>query len=264
MSGGFHAGGDDCCGFHLGGTCNPSSGSGLSIGGAVTGGTAGRVLYEGAGPVLADDAPFTWDETNNQLSVGAGALALPALVFGDTTTGLFRPAADQLAVAFAAALGIAMGAGTAPVMTLPDSDVRFAVGRAVIDARTADQLQLSHRDMTNAGQESLKQTATGRTDLNAASGQPLNLGTAGTPRWSLDATTGAWKPIADNSRNLGDTALRIVNSFWSGYMEISEMTAPAAPGSDKARLFVRDNGSAKSQLCVIFPTGAIQVIATEP
>ena len=31
-----------------------------------------------------------------------------------------------------------------------------------------------------------------------------------------------------------------------------------------ARLFCRDNGSGKSQLCVIFATGAIQVVATEP
>jgi hypothetical protein len=49
-----------------------------------------------------------------------------------------------------------------------------------------------------------------------------------------------------------------------GGVEMEEVTAPAAPATNKARLFVRDNGSGKTQLVVRFPTGAIQVIATEP
>lgn len=49
-----------------------------------------------------------------------------------------------------------------------------------------------------------------------------------------------------------------------GGIEFPEMTAPSAGASDTARLFCRDNGSGKSQLCVIFATGAIQVVATEP
>jgi hypothetical protein len=43
-----------------------------------------------------------------------------------------------------------------------------------------------------------------------------------------------------------------------------EMTEPSSPTANKARLFVRDNGSAKSQLCVVFGSGAVQVLATEP
>lgn len=39
---------------------------------------------------------------------------------------------------------------------------------------------------------------------------------------------------------------------------------PEAPPEDIARLFTRDNGSGKTQLCVRFHTGAIQVISTEP
>lgn len=48
------------------------------------------------------------------------------------------------------------------------------------------------------------------------------------------------------------------------HFEIAEMTAPAAPGADKARLYVEDNGSGKTRLVVKFPTGAAQVLATEP
>lgn len=40
-----------------------SAGGGIAIGDAISGGTAGRILYEGAGPVLADSANLTYDGT---------------------------------------------------------------------------------------------------------------------------------------------------------------------------------------------------------
>lgn len=39
-------------------------------------------------------------------------------------------------------------------------------------------------------------------------------------------------------------------------------TAPALAGSGV--FFFRDNGAGKSQFCVRFPSGAVQVLATEP
>jgi hypothetical protein len=47
------------------------------------------------------------------------------------------------------------------------------------------------------------------------------------------------------------------------YLDIQEMAAPASPAVNVARLFVRDNGAGKTELCVIFPTGAVQVIKTQ-
>jgi hypothetical protein len=52
--------------------------------------------------------------------------------------------------------------------------------------------------------------------------------------------------------------------FTTKFYELAEMSAPAAPGSNKARLFLRDNGSGKTQLCVRFNSGAIQVLSTQP
>jgi len=51
--------------------------------------------------------------------------------------------------------------------------------------------------------------------------------------------------------------------YTSKFHEMTEITAPAAPGSNKGRLFLRDNGG-KTQLCIRFSAGAIQVIATQP
>lgn len=48
------------------------------------------------------------------------------------------------------------------------------------------------------------------------------------------------------------------------YIEQTEIVDPAAPAANKARLYAKDNGAGKTQLVVRFPTGAVQVIATEP
>jgi hypothetical protein len=52
--------------------------------------------------------------------------------------------------------------------------------------------------------------------------------------------------------------------YMSKYQEMQEVTNPSAPAANKARIFVRDNGSGKTQLCVRFSSGAIQVIKTQP
>ena len=46
--------------------------------------------------------------------------------------------------------------------------------------------------------------------------------------------------------------------------EFGEIADPAAPAANSARLYAKDNGSGKTQLVVRFPTGAVQVLATEP
>jgi len=52
--------------------------------------------------------------------------------------------------------------------------------------------------------------------------------------------------------------------FASRFIEIGKIGRPQAPKADRARLYVRDDGTGKLQLVVRFPTGPVQVIATEP
>jgi len=47
------------------------------------------------------------------------------------------------------------------------------------------------------------------------------------------------------------------------YIEITEMTAPSAPAANNARLFCRDNGG-KTELCVMFSDGSVQMIKAQP
>jgi hypothetical protein len=52
--------------------------------------------------------------------------------------------------------------------------------------------------------------------------------------------------------------------YTTKWYELTEISAPAAPGANRARLFARVNGLGKTQLCVRFQSGAVQVIKTEP
>lgn len=49
-----------------------------------------------------------------------------------------------------------------------------------------------------------------------------------------------------------------------GDILFTERADPAAPAANKAVLYSKDNGGGKTQIVARFPTGAVQVIATEP
>lgn len=62
-------------------------------------------------------------------------------------------------------------------------------------------------------------------------------------------------------------AINYANKFivdGTGYVQLAKQTAPSSSPANTGRLFLRDNGGGKMQLAAIFPSGAIQAIATEP
>jgi hypothetical protein len=64
-----------------------------------------------------------------------------------------------------------------------------------------------------------------------------------------------------------DDTLRVGNAWAvhpNGYVAFSEASDPGLASVNTVRQFARDNGAGKTQLCVQFPTGAVQVLATEP
>lgn len=48
------------------------------------------------------------------------------------------------------------------------------------------------------------------------------------------------------------------------HIELTEITAPGNGAANSARLYAVDNGSGKTQLAVVFGSGAVQILATEP
>ncbi len=101
----------------------------------------------------------------------------------------------------------------------------------------------------------------------ATSAESAAFGQGATAYWKSTAVgKGA---IADTERSVAlghDTNTTANDQVQVGprHFEMSEVTEPGAPAANNARVFTRDNGSGKTQLCVRFPTGATIVIATEP
>ena len=83
------------------------------------------------------------------------------------------------------------------------------------------------------------------------------------------ASQGVWGHSPAGNGVVGSTTTGYAGYFSgkvysTAFYELSEIGTPAAPAPNRARLFVKDNGAGKTQLCVRFHTGAVQVIKTEP
>lgn len=77
---------------------------------------------------------------------------------------------------------------------------------------------------------------------------------------STSSTTGS--DLTLSRAAAGVMALR--GASVGGALEMLEMTAPAAGAANTVRLYAEDNGSGKTRLMAIFPTGAAQQVAIEP
>jgi hypothetical protein len=64
-------------------------------------------------------------------------------------------------------------------------------------------------------------------------------------------------------RVMKDGQLGVLNRVLEAPIDLPEVSTPTNPSSGIGRIFMRDNGSGKTQFCVIFPSGSVQVLATE-
>ncbi len=62
----------------------------------------------------------------------------------------------------------------------------------------------------------------------------------------------------------GVIGVRGASTSAGGALNFLEQTAPSAPASNQVVLYAEDNGSGKTRLMALFPTGAAQQVAIEP
>jgi len=108
----------------------------------------------------------------------------------------------------------------------------------------------------------------GTASLTASTGISLytastNAVSNGTKRWEI-TNLGHMLPGAASSYDVGSAALPLRNIFLGNYFDVAEMTPPAAPAANGARLYCDDNGAGKTRCSILFATGAAQQIAIEP
>jgi hypothetical protein len=88
------------------------------------------------------------------------------------------------------------------------------------------------------------------------------VGSGTVPNWTVITTVGL--RLGPDSTDPTERLEVEGNEILTGFLQLSEASDPAAPAANKARVYCRDNGAGKSQLVVRFPSGAVQIIATEP
>jgi hypothetical protein len=84
------------------------------------------------------------------------------------------------------------------------------------------------------------------------------------PFRGYDTAGGGWRSFVMDD---GAGNVVVTGGSASGYLDLGEFDTtndPGTPASGRGRLYLRDNGSGKVQLAVLFPSGAAQAIATEP
>lgn len=209
-----------------------------------TGGTVGGTATSGDSMALGP-----------QSSTGAAIRSVAAGVGATAST-----TQDGTAVGYAASAALeatAVGAST----------VAHSYGVAVGNAATTG----AHAENVAVGAG-----ATGTSSAATAVGRSATAGNAGTAL-GKGATASA---VASTALGYGATATHTyataigfnvattANYQIAGgakHVELTEVASePGAGAANSARLYVRDNGSGKTQLVVIFPTGAVQVLAAEP
>jgi len=117
---------------------------------------------------------------------------------------------------------------------------------------------------------------TGSLDLNYNGGRRALFGTPVSSSTGLhfyDEEVIGWTTTGNLAGGAADTLiisraasniLGISGASAGASIEVTEMTAPAAPAANKARIYIEDNGSGKTRLMIQFPSGAAQQIAIEP
>jgi len=199
---------------------------GVAIGDAVSGGTANAVLFVDASGNLGQDATnFKW---NNGLTLIAPSVTnTPLTVKG--TSGQSAPLQEWY-----------NGSG------VKTGDIQEHGQLALYAASSQINIQ-----NTGGGQGGMigRDTGSGGLAISANIGNLL---------FQAGGSANTIKLISNNG-----IIEAYDNSGGAGIL-LTEMTAPAAPAANKGVLFLQDNGSGKTQFCVRFPTGAVQVIATEP
>jgi hypothetical protein len=173
---------------------------------------------------------------NNSTGSDNSALGLNALVFN--TTGASNSATG----------GAALGENTTGSNS---TAVGFqAAQRFVASQNTA----LGYRALRGGDATPANNTGANNIGIGFQAGDAI---TTGSTNLVIGYDIDVDSPTASNQINIGDR-------YFHNRMRLVETTDPAAPAADNAIIFARDNGSGKTQICVRFPTGAVQVISTEP
>lgn len=213
-----------------------SGGGSVSISDVIGGLTQGSVLFGGSGGILdQDNSHLFYDKANTQLSLTSGAVGNTPLKITATAS----QAAPLLSVVFSDATSVKL---------TQDGDFELRGGSRTCRYKFNSTVALSYNPLNGAAIVEKAAFIVSGANPFVSFFSDSDLGN----RAQLYAS--AQKILDLNDGGGGGAAFRFIKM----------PTAPSAPAANSGVFFLQDNGAGKMQLCARFPTGAIQVIATEP
>ena len=225
--------------------------------GAVSGADVGGIPYCPTATTETTSAGFTFNGSTLALALGTITTAIGPQTWtetrnaaGVTFPGLKYTITDTASAAGSLAMQILGGAsGTTSLFTVRKNGV---FGNLNTDNQGALRTNGAYIEIVNSqatAYTALKTSQTIITDSVGTSDVALSRNASGVIEIN-SVTPGTFRDL--KLRNLVNT----------NYQELQEMTAPAG-AANSARIFTQDNGAGKTQLMVIFGSGAAQQIAIE-
>jgi hypothetical protein len=223
--------------------------------GNMDGGTSTWATSVAAGPGAHTDGISSVAVGKNAATSNESSVAI-----GDTaaTTQARAVAAGRNSVAYSdsVAVGYAAGAGSFNQTAVGASAVAYSGGTgatALGNAAAAGSASVAVGRLATAGSTSAITNA-------VAVGQQANAGNSAVAlgRSAVATHTNAVALGANTTTTVGNQV-----QVGARHLELTEVTAPGVATANGARLYVKDNGSGKTQLVVIFQSGAEVVLATE-
>ena len=235
---------------------NPTFAS-LTVSGPVTlsGGTANGVAYLNGSKVLTTGSALTFDGTN---------LATTGNVSASVVTASSRVVTDDINARTATRVSINNVSGTS-IATFDHSTglSSFNFGAAVTGSISASAIAETFISTAS--------TTSPRSMHLANMGGDVYFGIEGSSSGGFFTGSAAYATVVYSTQRvqtiISGTKITDVDSSGitiTGYIAGTEQTAPAAPAANGYRIFAQDNGAGKTQLMVIFASGAAQQIAIEP
>ena len=169
---------------------------------------------------------------------------------GVTFTGIKYTITDTASAAGSLAMQILGGAaGTTNLMSLTKNGDWTLASATVFSAATSFNIRRGATDIVrfDGSLGAILEGGAVRIGSTSTSISELSAGLIGVGTGAAASTAGS---------------LSLTNTTHAGYSQLTEMTAPAG-AANSARLFTQDNGAGKTQLMVIFGSGAAQQIAIE-
>lgn len=179
-----------------------------------------------------------------------------------------------------ATLTLTSSGGLTNTGTLTTGGSLFLGGNTVLASEAANTLAIrngtnnqtfnlygTYTDTNNYERGMVKHTASALQIFTQGAGtgsaRGIEIGPGNAAKWAFN-TSGVFYPTGDVSSDFGGSSNYIRDAYMGRHTYVKETATTPTATPDTVIIYAKDNGSGKTQLMALFPTGAAVQIAIEP